>query len=506
MRQKIVAVLLFALLVAFGIIVAVRPRAPHAPLGALPESAPAVSVAEAPSAAVPEVLPSASAPAPSAPSDAASAPEPQASAPSVPSASSSVEAPAPSLERPLRVIVQGWALAAPGLLANGSLRGEADAPLRKRGLDAQITVAEGTREVEQALARGGADAAGADVAVVPLSAFVASYERLAALSPEAFFVAGWSRGRDAIGANKDVLTTLPSGDVSLAGEAGAPSTLLGLFALDVVGASPQHIKLLPLASAPEAQLVSLTAGAQGEQPVQVRLSTSDASGLVPYVAVAPRSLIERQPAAIEAWAAGWLDGQALLSGDAPTAARLVASSLHAPEPLALLEALGQMKPASLADNAAAFALQESSPARPLEQLFALHWRLWRGVGALGTSAPTSAPLSRRVVTSLVASQAKQPEASKQSRKGDLTQAKVVLTYRQRDGVSEDALLVEAKLLGAVFERAALRVGVKKGAGVDAVRTKALLEKLEGSLGPDAAIAASKPIAGAQAAIEVLVFP
>ncbi len=80
------------------------------------------------------------------------------------------------LTRPLRVAALGWDVAAPGLV-------EPAASL-------QVTAVDATSDIESRIGRGGAEADGADIAVVPLASFVASYEKLKALQPEVFLIVG----------------------------------------------------------------------------------------------------------------------------------------------------------------------------------------------------------------------------------------------------------------------------------------------------------------------------
>src|SRR6202044_3824992 len=113
-----------------------------------------------------------------------------------PAGSGSAAAPADAgpvklFDRPLRVIALGWDLAAPALLANGGIDPGDKSEFTAAGLDVHVAAVDAMSAVEGALARGGGDKDGADIAVVPFCELVASYERLRALSPEAFFVVGW---------------------------------------------------------------------------------------------------------------------------------------------------------------------------------------------------------------------------------------------------------------------------------------------------------------------------
>ena len=120
---------------------------------------------------------------------------------------------------------------------------------RAAGVPVSLRPVDAMASVEGALARGGADKEGADIAVVPFSDLVASYERLRALSPEVFFVVGWSRGREALVSTKEALPSsadkpeAKSGDkpaVSMVGAPGDAATFLGLFALGAERLRPRR--------------------------------------------------------------------------------------------------------------------------------------------------------------------------------------------------------------------------------------------------------------------------
>src|SRR6185369_16835869 len=154
------------------------------------------------------------------------------------------------MDRPLRVVALGWDLAAPGLLANGGPEPSANSDFSIAGIDVHVGATDVMSSIEGALARGGADKDGADIALVPFCEFVASYERLRALSPEAFFVVGWSRGREALISSRDALPApgdkpdAKGAQATLLGALGEPATFLGLFALDAAGIPPNAVRLV----------------------------------------------------------------------------------------------------------------------------------------------------------------------------------------------------------------------------------------------------------------------
>ncbi|HSO34878.1 MAG TPA: hypothetical protein VLT33_20255, partial [Labilithrix sp.] len=95
------------------------------------------------------------------------------------------------VERPLRVASLGWELVAAGVALTAP-DGGPTGPLLELAPEATLDA------VEARLARGGNDPVGADIAVLPLPAFVLAYDRLRALDPRAFVVVGFSRGREEV--------------------------------------------------------------------------------------------------------------------------------------------------------------------------------------------------------------------------------------------------------------------------------------------------------------------
>ncbi len=416
------------------------------------------------------------------------------------------------MSRTLRVVALGWDLAAAGILANGGTSKATTSEFSKVGLDVEINVALSGVTLEAALARGGEDKDGADIAILPLQSFVASYERLRALSLDMFFVTSWSRGREAIAATK---AEWPSkSDVKLAGAAGDPATFLALWAFDLGGAPPNKVALVaPNASAADAPFAAVDRGAMTPlEPSRstLLLTTADAPRLVPHVAVAPRGLLENNSRALAAWANVWLLGSRKLAQDAPAGARLIAGAKGAPEPIALLHQLGQASPATLGDNVRAFGLSGRS-AITVSSLFQRAWSIWRGASVLATPSPDSAPISTGVVSSLARAepgQAATPGDDAKPREVDAA-AKVLLTYKQPDGKFDEATFVaNLGFFSGVFERAPIRVSVNAGGNVDKNRTKKVVDDALGRFGlaQGRITQATKAVPQTAAAIEVLTVP
>ncbi len=468
MRVKIVFGLLLSLIVALGGMIVLRGTKPH--------NAPTPPAARTGGSGDPVASASAAGSASGAPAGSSSAAPADAG-------------PARLMERSLRVVSLGWDLAAAGVLANGGLDPAPSSDFVAAGLDLHLNVADSMSVVEGALARGGADKDGADIALIPFSQFVAASERLRALSPEAFFVVGWSRGREALISSKDALPAPDAKgevkEVKMMGTAGEPATFLALFALDAAGVPASSVRLVgPEVRGDDATLAAVDRDAAPADPVRrvILLTTADASRLVPFVAVAQHGLLDKNKKALSVWARVWLDGMKKLASDPPTAARQIAGATGAPEPIALLKRLGQITPATLTDNARVAALSGRG-ALTLESLFQRTYRIWRAAGALATPAPELAPINTGVIAALARSNPEligsivpprnaAPGAAAES-------AKAMITFRVPEGKFDEAELGRnVAFFADVFERSLQRVVVNRGATVDAAATKHLIDLVE----------------------------
>jgi hypothetical protein len=361
-------------------------------------------------------------------------------------------------------------------------------------------------EIEGALARGGGEPGGADLALVPLSSYVASYERLRALSPEVVFVIGWSRGREALfAADAGALAKLPAaGEVKLAAASPtAPETFLSLVLLELAGVPASRVGIVEPRRAP---LAAVHRTAKERPPGKLLVTSADTPRLLPIVAVAPRGLIAAHAAELEAWAKVWLAGVGKLAGDVPAGGRLVAGMAGAPPVLGIIEALGQVEFASLRENAAAAGLSGRG-ALTLDELFRTAWRIWRDAGVLTTPAPEVAPLYTGAVAQLVradpAAAAAEPPRARPADEG--ARPAVLLVARAplgKDGrPDEEAFVARIGLVAGVFDRLALRVGVLGDAKAAQRLADAARERFGLRAGQLAA--ARRTPAGLPGAIEVL---
>jgi hypothetical protein len=307
----------------------------------------------------------------------------------------------PPLDRPLRVVSLGWDLAVPGHLANAPREG-GESALAQRKLEVEFKAVTELSRIKSALANGGSSKTGADIAILPLPEMVASYEDLRALKPQIFFVAGWSRGRDAVfaSAKTSLLKLRKSKPVTLSGSRGSSAMLLSLYALDIAGVSPKKIRISGEAQR-DLMFSAIDRGRSAAIPnnMSIALTSADASALIPFVAIAPEGFLKNRRA-VAAWIAAWLEGVEQLEGDVPKAARQISAISGAPETMSLVRRLGLIEFSGLRDNVRRAGLAGRDPVT-LRRLFELYWRLWRGVDVLTTPAPKAVPIAFDTIASLV---------------------------------------------------------------------------------------------------------
>ena len=345
------------------------------------------------------------------------------------------------LARTLRTVSLGWELLAPGVShdPNGAFTSVA-------------TMA----DIEAALAKGGGEVTGADVALVPLSSYVASYEKLRALSLDVVFVVGWSRREALYAPDETVLTKLPA-KVKLQGAAGAPETFLALFLLDLAGTPASRVDLVPASSLAAVQRSAKKPGGK------LVVTSADTPYLMPIVAVAPRGFAAAHRAELEKWAKAWLAGVTKVGGDVPAAARLVATLPGAPPVVGIIEALGQIEFASLRENAASVGLSGRG-ALTLDENFKTTWRIWRDAGVLTTPAPESVPLDTSVIASLVRADPKAvAEALRAKPAADAKRPQLLLVVKHDGKLEPDAFVAKIGFVAGVFDRLPLRVSIKNDA-------------------------------------------
>ncbi|MEM9452979.1 MAG: hypothetical protein AAGF11_02285 [Myxococcota bacterium] len=373
------------------------------------------------------------------------------------------DAAVPAEPEPLRVVALGWEILAPGVLANGGMKAGEQSRFKEVGLDVTFAAVSDAEQVEVRLGRGGKDDKGADVALMPLPAFAASYERLRALSPQVFFVVAWSRGRDAMVGDADLLRQPPRGEVRVSGAAGSSETLLALFALDQAGVSPNRVKLVEGNKKKRASLEAVQRRKSRELDARrLVMSTADATHLVPVVAVAPLGVVERRRAALARWSKTWMDGARTLSADPPEAARQLAAQKSAPEAVDLIDALGWLEFTDLHEAAQAAGLSGRSAVN-LDALFHRTWDLWREIGLLTTPPPERVPLSATIIADLAReTTALTPKTSRVAARGDAETLLVrTVPGRRLNAEAESSLVSEVGFLAGVFSRSTLEVWIPR---------------------------------------------
>ncbi len=395
----------------------------------------------------------------SAPAVAVDTPAPvPAAAPVAPTAS-------PPVAVPLSVVASSWELLAPAVLPEHG--GSNERAFVDAGVALSLSATSDPAELEARLGRGGV-AGGADVALMPLPVFVASYERLRALSPQVFFVVAWSRGGDVLTGNGALMIAPPAkGKVVLAGRPGSAETMVGLFALEAAGVSAARVEQLATTAAPPGNALHSQQRRRSREidARKVLLSTADAVHLVPIVAVAPKGVLVDKHDALVGFSRVWLEGVARLELDPPSAARKLAAHAGAPQAVDLIDALGWLEFVELPEMAAASGLA-GRRAASLDVLFAETWTLWRDSGLLATPPPEHAPLNAVVIAELVGSSSTAGTPRTARRWAEHSGSGSPILVRRipghaLDDAAEAALVGELGFLADVFARSRIRVWVPR---------------------------------------------
>jgi len=381
----------------------------------------------------------------------------------------------PLMKRPLRVASLGWELIAPGVVANGGATPGKKSLFKKARLDVHLAAFKSMEELEAALARGGGDPLGADVAILSLPELVAAHERIRALDPQVFLVLGWSRGRDGlmVAANTS-LTKLPRGRLDLIGQRGSSPTFFSLFVLELAGVPASRVRLIEM----EDKRAKKALFAALERPLPAGVAagdrkflatTADAGRLVPVVAVAPNGMIKSNTEALVTWGQVWLAGVERLHADVPAAAREVAALKSAPHALDLLKRLGQIDAAPLIDNARLAGLSGRDPVA-LNGLFRHCWHIWRTVGVLSSPMPEPPPIHTGIMAAMVRTypamveaeppRPRTPAATRQEAAGTGTLSTLLVHRLGARRWERQALVGPTGFIAAVFGQAQVKVSVR----------------------------------------------
>lgn len=431
-RKNLVFFVLLGLLGVLGIGLATRDRKPHTAPPA--PSASAETLASAAASASPLPAPSASAAPPGAPA---------------------------GLGRPLRVSGPGWEVLAPILLANGGLEPKQDSDVGKAGLEVAVTVARDTEALEGALARGGSDEAGADLAVMPLASVVGSYKKLQALRPVVVLVTAWSRGREVVRGKEPLDKLPPSGELVVAAAGDASATYLALFALELAGVAPGRVRMAEPGDAKVRITAQSRADLRPAEQKDVLVSSAEATRFAPWVLVCPAALADKHKDPIAAFLKAWLAGAKRLASDPTAAARALSALKDAPEPIALLSRLGELAAVGLGENAELLGLSGRG-AVTVDSLLSRHWRLGREAKLVDIAPPEGSLVLSGPVAQLVRadpSQAKlEPAATATAKSKPGTRP--LLVARTTAPLDVDAAESDIGFVAGVFQRSPMRISAQ----------------------------------------------
>lgn len=454
MRRKLVLVILTALFGGLGFFIVRR----H--LGAEAHSSPTQATAEQRGESSTDAAPSEDRRAPATGDTAAAGPRAELDAGS-PAADVTQE----SLDRTLRVASTGWELMAPGVVAR-SAPGNNDESLYHDDLSVAYDRVDGASGIREALSVGGGDEDGADIGVVSLPTFVAAYEKFRALQPEVFFVTGWSNGREGLATyDEDELNDPNDPDqFTLRGTPGSPSTFAALSMLDFAGLTTDSAEIAMDFDdeRPDFGAVARNVDDLADVPddMELRVTTAEATRLVPFVAIASNGFLRRHPRAVRRWARGWLAGRKALMRDVPRGARKVVEAGDDIEAVEMVDLLGWIEYADLRENVEVTGLSGRGAAT-LERLFQLTWRIWRESGELSTPAPASLPVSTDTLMALV-SENGMPDSDGPGLPESATEptGDIFLTYRFKEELDRNEFVKDLGLIAGVFSRSHCTISVR----------------------------------------------
>ena len=414
------------------------------------------------------------------------------------------------LERRMSVVGLGWDRLGPALIANGGRTPGSASWFSAAGLVVTISPVQSLREVAEALARGGNDPNGADVAILPLPPWLSIQGQLGPIRPVVFYVAGWSRGREAVFDNRASTTDAgvdPSEKMRV-GSDGFDAAYLALFGLESSGIPLANVMVVPPGVDPPPQwdAVDLTnwdaPNPIGDRPLP-KWTTASASGLIPTVMVASAPWVEANSATLVVWLRAWLAGVGKLSGDVATGARELARIEGAPGPLALMRELSTWTPCSLQENLMLFELDGPS-GQSLQDVMRRIWRTLYDARLVTQPAPHHLPTDSRVVEAALRARAPLHVGSSvtwSSFADDDAMGRTTVLTRPVTSVDGHSLGRALEELGGIFPSSVLRVTLREDDG-PLVSAFALARDLY-PIPQTVVVAASNPALSTPATIEVL---
>lgn len=302
------------------------------------------------------------------------------------------------LSRPLKVAINTWAGHAPGIVANGGLRGgHANSIYKKKyGLDVEFVLIEDPSAKLAAFIKGDID-----IMWDTVDSFSREASELAdkGLKAKAIIQEDWSRGGDGIVSLKTIKSVEDLKGKRIATTKFTPSHWLLLFLLSQSGLTPQERNdiernLVFTDEAPKAAAIfkagkvdaAVTwepdlsgAVAARENDAHILVSTTAATNVIADTLVARQQVIDQAPKAIQDFVSGWFDAISAMKEDPDGSNKVVADELK----LSVDDVSGMLsglKLTSFADNALFFGL--SGPKPYFDSLFNGAFVIWRKKGVI----------------------------------------------------------------------------------------------------------------------------
>ncbi len=302
------------------------------------------------------------------------------------------------LSRPLKVGINTWAGHAPGIVANGGMKGgNANSIYRKKyGLDVEFVLIEDPSAKLAAFIKGDIDL---------MWDTVDSYAREASeladkgLKAKAVIQEDWSRGGDGIVSLKTIKSVEDLKGKRIATTKFTPSHWLLLFLLSQSGLNQQERadiekNLVFTDEAPKAAAIfkagkvdaAVTwepdlsgAVAARENDAHILVSTTAATNVIADTLVARQQIIDQSPKAIQDFVSGWFDAISAMKEDPDGSNKIVADSLKLTSD-DVSGMLSGLKLTPFSDNALFFGL--SGPKPYFDSLFNGAFVIWRKKGVI----------------------------------------------------------------------------------------------------------------------------
>ncbi len=302
------------------------------------------------------------------------------------------------LSRPLKVGINTWAGHAPGIVANGGMKGgNANSIYKKKyGLDVEFVLIEDPSAKLAAFIKGDIDL---------MWDTVDSYAREASeladkgLKAKAVIQEDWSRGGDGIVSLKTIKSVEDLKGKRIATTKFTPSHWLLLFLLSQSGLNQQERadiekNLVFTDEAPKAAAIfkagkvdaAVTwepdlsgAVAARENDAHILVSTTAATNVIADTLVARQQIIDQSPKAIQDFVSGWFDAISAMKEDPDGSNKIVADSLKLTSD-DVSGMLSGLKLTPFSDNALFFGL--SGPKPYFDSLFNGAFVIWRKKGVI----------------------------------------------------------------------------------------------------------------------------